>query len=104
MDRDWLAKEFEAGPGRGYGPCDKKCSHVSCDTAVKPEVRSSWPAAWLSPPIPLAAVSGGSFLALKIQRQGCSNEVLQRGFVDLVALVDVDGAPDFPIKAGVEQA
>ena len=50
-----------------------------------------------------SANSRSSF-ALKIQRQGCSNEVLQRGLVDLVALVDVDGAPDFPIKAGVEQA
>ncbi len=41
-------------------------------------------------------------LALEIERHGGTNEVLQGRLIDRVALVDVDGAPDVPLQAGVE--
>src|SRR5262245_11314399 len=37
--------------------------------------------------------------ALEIERNGCTDEVLQRGFLDLVTLSNVDGSPDIPLKA-----
>src|SRR4051794_20618866 len=39
-----------------------------------------------------------------VERDGGANEVLQRVLVDLLALVEVDGAPDVPVEAGVEEA
>src|SRR5437879_2587505 len=52
---------------------------------------------------PLAARSPGPRLALEIERHCSADEVLQGRLIDLVALVDVDGAPDIPVEAGVEQ-
>ena len=51
---------------------------------------------------PLAARSPGLRLALEIERHCSADEVLQCRLIDLVALVDVDGAPDIPVEAGVE--
>ena len=52
---------------------------------------------------PCRASSGGMFLASEIQRHSFPNEVLQCIFVDLVIFFDVDGTPDLPVKAGVEE-
>lgn len=56
---------------------------------------------------PLAACSVGLRLALgfglEIERHRSADEVLQSRLIDLVAFVDVDGAPDIPVEAGVEQ-
>ena len=41
-------------------------------------------------------------LALEIERHGSADEILQGRLIDLVAFVDVDGAPDIPVQAGVE--
>jgi hypothetical protein len=53
---------------------------------------------------PLAARSSGLrlALALEIERHCSADEVLQGRLIDLVAFVDVDGAPDIPAEAGVE--
>jgi len=53
---------------------------------------------------PLAAGSPGLrlVLALEIERHCSADEILQGLLVDLVAFVDVDGAPDIPFEAGVE--
>ena len=55
---------------------------------------------------PLAARSPGLRLglafALEIERHCSADEILQGRLIDPVALVDVDGAPDIPIEAGVE--
>ena len=53
---------------------------------------------------PLAARSPGLrlALALEIERHGSADEILQGRLIDLVAFVDVDGAPDIPLEAGVE--
>jgi hypothetical protein len=40
--------------------------------------------------------------ALEIERHCSADEILKRRLIDLVAFVDVDGAPDIPVKAGVE--
>ena len=41
-------------------------------------------------------------LALEIERHCSADEILLGCLIDLVALVDVDGAPDIPVEAGVE--
>ena len=41
-------------------------------------------------------------LALEIERHCRADEILQRRLINLVAFVDVDGAPDIPLEAGVE--
>jgi hypothetical protein len=57
---------------------------------------------------PLAVCSPGLRLglgfafALEIERHCSADEILQSRLVDLVAFVDVDGAPDIPVEAGVE--
>src|SRR5580692_12616471 len=42
-------------------------------------------------------------LALEIERHCSADEILQGRLIDLVAFVDVDGAPDIPVEAGVEK-
>ena len=44
----------------------------------------------------------GLELALEIEGHCSADEILQRGLIDLFAFVDVDGAPDIPVEAGVE--
>src|SRR5438309_1834096 len=56
---------------------------------------------------PLAARSPGLrpglAFAREIERHGSADEILQGRLIKLVALVDVDGAPDIPFEAGVEE-
>ncbi len=40
--------------------------------------------------------------ALEIERNCGADETLQRRLINLIAFVDVDGAPDIPLEAGVE--
>jgi hypothetical protein len=55
---------------------------------------------------PLAARSPRLRLArcleIEIERHCSADEILQCRLIDLVAFVDVDGAPDIPVEAGVE--
>ena len=53
---------------------------------------------------PLARGSPGLrlALALEIERHCRADEILQGRLIDLVAFVDVDGAPGIPVEAGVE--
>lgn len=41
-------------------------------------------------------------LALEVERHCSADEILQGRLIDLVAFVDVDGAPDISFEAGVE--
>src|SRR5215813_4488345 len=43
-------------------------------------------------------------LAFDIQRHSGADEILQCRLIELFALVDIDGAPDVPLEAGVKQA
>jgi hypothetical protein len=54
---------------------------------------------------PLAAHSAGLrlALALEIERHCSADEIFQGGLIVFVAFVDVDGAPDIPVEARVEQ-
>jgi len=67
-----------------------------------------WEEIWPGPAMklagPLAARSPGLrlALALEIERHGRADEILQGRLIDLAAFVDVDGAPDIPLEAGVE--
>ena len=67
-----------------------------------------WEEIWPGPAMklvgPLAACSPGLrlALALEIERHCSADEILQGRLIDLVAFVDVDGAPGIPVEAGVE--
>jgi len=41
-------------------------------------------------------------LEIDIERHGGADEILQRGLIDPVAFVDINGAPDVPLQAGGE--
>ena len=41
-------------------------------------------------------------LALEIERHCSADEILQGRLIDLLVFVDIDGAPDIPVEAGVE--
>ena len=43
-------------------------------------------------------------LALEIERHCGADEILQGRLIDLVAFMDVDGAPGVALEAGVEEA
>ena len=63
-----------------------------------------WPGSAMKLLGPLAVRSPGLrlALALDIERHCRADEILQGRLVHLFAFVDVDGAPDIPIEAGVE--
>src|SRR5207245_7022938 len=74
-----------------------------------------WEEIWPGPAMKLVGpLAGGSprlrlglrlglrlVLALEIERHCSADEILQGRLIDLVAFVDVDGAPDIPVEAGV---
>jgi hypothetical protein len=43
-------------------------------------------------------------VALEIERHRSADEVLQGRLIDLVPFVNVDGAPDIPLEARIEEA
>ena len=73
-----------------------------------PKLFPLWEEIWPGPAMklvgPLAARSPGLrlALALQIERHCSADEILQGRLIDLVAFVDVDGAPGIPVEAGVE--
>ena len=60
------------------------------------------PLAARSPGLRLGLLKGHSRWALEIERHCSADEILQGRLIDLLAFVDVDGAPDIPVEAGVE--
>jgi hypothetical protein len=40
--------------------------------------------------------------AFEIECHGCADKVLQSRLINLLAFVDIDGAPDISVKAGIE--
>src|ERR1700694_1659801 len=65
-----------------------------------PLLEEIWPGPAMKLVGPLAARSPGLrlALALKIERHFSADEILQGRLIDLVAFVDVDGAPDIPVE------
>ena len=67
-----------------------------------------WEEIWPEPAVKLVGLlatrSSGLRLAfaLEIERYRSADEILQGRLIDLVTLVDVDGASDIPVEAGVE--
>src|SRR6266704_1400647 len=59
-----------------------------------------WPGPAMKLVGPLAARSPGLRLALALERNCSADEILQGRLIDLVAFVDVDGAPGIPVEAG----
>src|SRR5215470_1151934 len=75
--------------------------HASTASAVGASFCDSRPAATLVVRSP--GLRPGLTFALEIERHCSADEILQGRLVDLVAFVDVNGAPDIPFEAGVEQ-
>jgi len=86
------------------------CGLPSEGWATRPgaEALPLWEEIWPGPATklvgPLAARSPGLrlALALEIERHCSADEILQGRLIDLLAFVDIDGAPDIPLEAGVE--
>jgi hypothetical protein len=82
------------------------CIHRHTLRMIKPEI---WPGPAMKLVDLLAARSPGLRLALalaleiEIERHCSADEILQGRLIDLVAFMDVDGTPDIPVEAGVEQ-
>ena len=65
----------------------------------------SWLSAGCLEEAMFAMISAGPLVAIRaVQPDGGCNERLQGLLVDLVVLVDVDGAPEVAFEAGVEEA
>ena len=88
-----------------------------CRNEAGAEALPLWEEIWPGPAMklvgPLPARSPGLRLAtyrpvawlalvLEIERHCSADEILQGCLIDLLAFVDVDGAPDIPLEAGVE--
>ena len=75
-----------------------------CGWPALPRWEEIWPGPAMKLAGPLAARSPGLrlALALEIERHCSADEILQGRLIDLVAFVDVDGAPGIPAEAGVE--
>ena len=84
-----------------HPPGTKKRIHIA-------EALPLWEEIWPGPAMklvgPLAACSPGLRLALafEIECHCSADEIPQGRLIDLVAFVDVDGAPHIPVEAGVE--
>src|SRR3979490_3102844 len=52
----------------------------------------------------LRADGAGGSVRRRVQRHGGANERLQRLFINLVALMEIDGTPGVAFEAGVEEA
>src|SRR5438105_2544930 len=95
---DWPENSIEFLHIGGDVMCAAKIEHLLGlgDTAIgEPERQGGRLVAARSPGLRLA-------LALEIERHCSADEILQGRLIDLVAFVDVDGAPDIPVEAGVE--
>ena len=77
-------------------------------SAAGVEAFALWEEMWPEPATklvgPLAARSPWLWLALayEIERHSIAEAFLQGRLIDIVSFVNVDGAPDIPVEAGVE--
>src|SRR5262245_29300468 len=101
-------REQAFGRSRGGFSCKVHClsdARGSSSTSRPARQRTAWHSkrspAWPRRGPPLIRPALGSRL---VQGHGGANESLQRPLVYLLALVEVDGAPCVPVKAGVEES
>jgi hypothetical protein len=85
--------QVEIDAGSGFGSRCRSCG------AAQRELKLVSPIAARSPGLRLELSHS---LEFEIERHGSADEVLQGGLIDLLAFVDVDGAPDISVEAGVE--
>src|SRR6266446_7261519 len=78
------------------GRC-RSSSPMGEETCPGPAMKLSGPLAARSPGLRLALA-----LEMEVERHCSADEILQGQLIDLFAFVDVDGAPDIPLEAGVE--
>jgi len=90
--------------GSQLGVSIPNCLTYGAGAEALPLWEEIWPGPAMKLVGPLAASSPGLRLALafEIERHCSADEILQGRHIDLVAFVDVDGAPDIPVEAGVE--
>src|ERR1700731_1205345 len=88
----------------GFASSTPNCSAHEAGAEALPRWEEIWPGPAMKLVGPLAARSPGLrlALALEIERHCSADEILEGRLIDLVAFVDVDGAPGIPVEAGVE--
>ena len=91
-------------PDSDLGASTPNCLAYEAGAEALPLWEEIWPGPAMKLVGPLAARSPGLrlVLALEIERHCSADEILQGRLIDLVAFVDVDGAPGIPLEAGVE--
>ena len=100
----WWSVRDPAPLGGQLGASTPNCLANEAGAEALPLWEEIWPGPAMKLVGPLAARSPGLrlALALEIERHGSADEILQGRLIDLVAFVDVDGAPGIPLEAGVE--
>jgi len=90
--------------GGQLGASTPNCLAYEAGAEALPLWEEIWPGPAMKLVGPLAARSPGLrlALALEIERHCSADEILEGRLIHLVAFVDVDGAPDIPVEAGVE--
>jgi hypothetical protein len=94
--------------GRPVGRFNTELLGVLAGAEAPPLWEEIWPGRAMKlvglPAVGLPGLRLGFRLALALEIEGhCSaDEILQGRLIDLFAFVDVDGAPDIPVEAGVE--
>src|SRR5512138_1755557 len=94
-----LPRDQDRAPlGGRLGPRRRTAWTYEAGAEALPVWDELWPGPAMKLAGPLAARSPGLrlALALEIERHGSTDEILQGRRIDLVAFVDVDGAPDIP--------
>ena len=100
-----LLRDQDRAPfGGQLGTSTPNCLAYEAGAEALPLWEDIWPGPAMKLVGPLAARSPGLglALALEIERHCSADEILQGRLIDLVAFVDVDGAPGIPVEAGVE--
>jgi len=100
-----LLRDQDRAPfGGQLGASTPNCLAYEAGAEALPLWEEIWPGPAMKLVGPLAARSPGLrlALALEIERHCSADEILQGRLIDLVAFVDVDGAPGIPVEAGVE--
>jgi len=100
-----LLRDQDRAPSGGqFAASTPNCLQFEAGAESLPKWEEIWPGPAMNLVGPLAACSPGLrlALALEIERHCSANEILQGCLIDLVACVDVDGAPGIPVEAGVE--
>ena len=97
-----LGRKVDRGNGREGGAVEEDQLEVGLEGGDREEPALAGSSSALWSLLRADGASGSSHR--RVQCHGGANERLQRLFIDLVALMEIDGAPGVAFEAGVEEA